>query len=119
VASDIEDLSIRDVTLNYRAGGEDDRSRRLVAVGPMSLTWMKGATPDAGWVEVFNPNAVCTLRRLRIAGIRERGADGGYEPCQDRDRLVMTRRQRMNPDFPRTMPRGGTGYGRIEDVTNE
>lgn len=116
ICADIEGLSIRDVRFNYTPG-EGDMAPYLVSVGPKGLTWPRGRTPEEGWKEVFNPHANPVVKGLKVRGVQvpAAGRVGVHVPCKDPTALVHERRLSMNPDFPRTMPRGGTGCGRVID----
>ena len=89
----------------------------LVSVGPKALTWARGKTPEDGWKDVFNPNANPVVRTLTITGVYLPDPDrpGARVPCDDVGKLVHVRHLSLNPDFPNTMPRGGTGRGRLVD----
>jgi hypothetical protein len=114
ICADIEGIAIRDVRFNYTPG-EGDMDRYLVSVGPKSLTWPRGKTPEEGWKEVFNPNANPGVSGLTVKGVQlpDPARPGAYVPCENVAQLVHARRLSLNPDFPRTMPRGGTGCGQV------
>jgi hypothetical protein len=110
ICADVDGLSIRNVRFNY-IPGEDGMVPYLASVGPKSLTWARGS----GWIEVFDPNANPVLKRLRIEGVclPNPGLPGTYVACDAVAELVHERCLSLNPDFPRSMPRGGTGRGQI------
>lgn len=114
VCADIEGLSIRNVRFNY-APGEGGMAPYLVSVGPKALTWKSETMPGDGWFEVFNPNANPVVTGLAVSDIRvpAPGRPGAFQACDDIAGLIHERRLELNPDFPRTMPRGGTGRGRV------
>lgn len=114
VCANVDGLSLRDIRLNY-IPGESGRAPYLVSVGPKSLTWPKGPRPEDGWKEVFNPNANPALKGLRIRGVWVPGRDGSapHVPCDNVLDLLFERHASRNPDFPNTMPRGGSGRGRM------
>jgi len=92
----------------------------LVSVGPKALTWPRNRERDEGWFEVFNPNANPVVKGLTVKEvyIPAPGRSGEFILCPDVRSLIRTRSLRFNPDFPGTMPRGGTGCGTIvEPVT--
>ena len=117
ICADIDSISVRNVRLNYTPGAAG-MARYLVSVGPKSLTWPRGKTPADGWKEVFNPNANPVVRGLSVRDVRvpDPARSGSHVPCADAAQLVHARRLSLNPEFPRTMPRGGTGHGRIVDL---
>lgn len=116
IGVNIDGVSIRDVRFNYTPG-EVDTAPYLVSVGPKALTWPRGQTPADGWKEVFNPNANPVVSGLTVKSVYlpDPAKPGEYVPCPDVAKLIHTRRLSLNPDFPRTMPRGGTGCGRVID----
>lgn len=80
----------------------------LVAIGPKSVTY-RGGHPDdpAKWTEIYSPDLDCTVENLRVAGVRTVDSPEGL-PI---DRVVRVIEQKLNPDYPKTTPRGGTGKG--------
>ena len=116
ICTDIDGISIRNVRFNYTPG-EGDMAPYLVSVGPKALTWPKSKTPEDGWKEVFNPNANPVVRGLTVQSVYlpDPARPGAHVPCADITKLVNTRHLTLNPDFPNTMPRGGTGRGLVVD----
>jgi len=112
ICADVEGISIRNVRFNY-VPGERETAPYLVSVGPKSLTWPRGN----GWFEVFNPNANPVVTGLVVEGVYLPDPDshGSHVPCDNVAKLVNERRLTLNPNFPNTMPRGGTGLGRVID----
>jgi hypothetical protein len=116
ICADIDALSIRNVRFSYTPG-EGEMAAYLVTVGPKALTWPRSSKPEDGWKEVFNPNANPVVKGLRIQDVNlpDPARPGAYVPCGDAAKLVYARRLSPNPDFPRSMPRGGVGRGRVVD----
>lgn len=119
ICADVERISIRHVRFNYTPG-QADLPPYLVSVGPKALTWPNGKTAADGWKEVFNPNANPVVTDLTVKDVYLPAPDrpGAHVLCADVTRLVNARRLTLNPDFPKTMPRGGTGQGRMIMKTN-
>jgi hypothetical protein len=135
ICANIDTLSIRNVRFNYTPG-ENDMARYLVSVGPKALTWPRGSNPPAevwvppvhyqnqaripldDWKEVFNPNANPVVTKLQIKDIYlpTPGEAGVYGLCHEIPELINERHLILNPDFPHTLPRGGTGHGRVLDL---
>ncbi len=131
ICTDIDGLSIRNVRFNY-APGQDDMAPYLVSVGPKALTWYRLPTDESGscwrppvkgdatseWIDVFNPNANPVVKGLKVEDIYvpDQNNPGSYVQCADLASLVNERRTTLNPDFPNTMPRGGTGRGKVMDI---
>jgi hypothetical protein len=128
ICTDIDRISIRDVRFNY-VPGQGEMAPYLVSVGPKSLTWHRTPTSESGscwrppvdgntedeWVEVFNPNADPIVKGLMVKNIKipDQNNLGTYVPHPDFVALINERRLTLNPDFPATMPRGGTGSGKV------
>ncbi|MHB1355738.1 MAG: hypothetical protein ACYCZF_07150 [Anaerolineae bacterium] len=114
ICANIDGLSIRDVRFNYTPGA-NDMAPYLVSVGPKALTWARFKNPEGGWFEVFNPNATPVVTGLTVKDVHLPDSDnmGAYVISDDNSRLVHTRCLSLNPDFPNSMPRGGTGCGSI------
>jgi hypothetical protein len=80
----------------------------LLAIGPKSATY-RGApgTDPSRWTEIFSPDLDCTVRNVTITRVRE-----GDSPTDlPIGRLVKVVEQKPNPDYPGTLPKGGTGKG--------
>lgn len=104
IHADTNGLAIHDVQLNH----DLPTGWHLVAIGPKSQTFKYGSSEDpARWTEIFSPNLDCTVRNLSISGVRMRGSDDELSI----DQIVHVIKQKPNPLYPRTTPRGGTGKG--------
>ena len=79
---------------------------RLLAIGPKSQTWNRAKDP-ARWTEIFSPDLDCTVRNLTVSGVRARDSQTDL-PI---DRVVKVIEQKLNLDYPKTTPKGGTGKG--------
>ncbi len=80
----------------------------LLAIGPLSQTYKRGKSEDAvNWTEIFSPDLDCTVRNLSVSGVRVRGAQADL-PI---DQVVTVIEQKINPDYPMSTPKGGTGKG--------
>lgn len=97
-------LVIQNVLINHPI--TDDW--HLLALGPKSMTY-KGppGTGPARWTEIYSPDLDCTVRNIRVTGVREKGSSTDLTL----DRVIRIVEQRLNPDYPKTTPRGGTGKG--------
>ena len=111
IGADCCNAAFEDVELDVTAAALKDAGMALVSVGPKSSTWTRGYSDPAKWCELFEPDLICTAENLAFARVRMGGA-----PCADKDALVQARHLTVNPDYPRTTPRGGTGYGVIKGV---
>ena len=80
----------------------------LIELGPKSATY-KGApgTDPSRWTEIFSPNLDCTVRNVAVTGVRTRDSQADL-PIEQ---VVTVIEQKINPDYPKTTPKGGTGKG--------
>lgn len=118
VCSDVQDLEIKNVKVNFPLTEEKYGDLKLVAVGPLSGTWKYDKLDTSKWVEIFEPDSVCTVSGLKISDVYHKTEfdQEYYTPCNDASKLVVIRKQQVNPNYPNTIPRGGTGYGVIMDI---
>jgi hypothetical protein len=79
---------------------------QLLAIGPKSQTWNRAKDP-ARWTEIFSPDLDCTVRNVTISGVRARDSQTDLPIA----RVVKVIEQKLNPDYPKTTPKGGTGKG--------
>jgi hypothetical protein len=105
LAADVDGLYVDDVQLTFAL----DANYKLVEIGPMSATWQSKANDPSTWTEVFSPDRDVTVRNFRLTHVQVK-AGGGMESLPNpEDRLVKATDQKLNPDYPKTTPRGGTG----------
>jgi hypothetical protein len=116
ICADIEGMHIQNVHYNY-IPGQNNMAPYLISVGPKSLTWPKKGNPANGWFEVFNnkANPVVSGLTVKDVSIPDSSSQGKRIHLSDEDlaKLIHERCLTPNPDFPNTMPAGGTGHGRI------
>ena len=106
VHADTDGLTVRNVDLTFPAAAD----YRLVLIGPPSATYKHDPNDPARWTEVFSPDRDCTVRNLRIENVRVLHG-GTLEALSDPSALVRVIEQKLNPDYPKTTPKGGTGKG--------
>jgi polygalacturonase len=56
---------------------------------------------------IFSPDLDCTVRNVRISGVHTRDAQSDL-PIEQVAKVIV---QKINPDYPKTTPKGGTGKG--------
>lgn len=80
----------------------------LLEIGPKSQTY-KGApgTDPSRWTEIFSPDLDCLVRHVHFSGVRTRHSQTDLSVEQ----VVKVIEQKPNPDYPKTIPKGGTGKG--------
>jgi hypothetical protein len=104
VHANTDGLTVQDVKLNFPLTPD----YHLVEIGPKSQTYKYGHSDDpARWTEIFSPDRDCTVRNLHLSGVQ----CGNSAETLPMDRLVHVIEMNLNPDYPRTTPRGGTGKG--------
>ena len=104
VHANTDGLNVREVKLLFPPPAD----YHLIELGPKSMTY-KGApgTDPARWTEIFSPDLDCTVRNVSITGVRLRDSQSDL-PIE---KVVRVIEQELNPDYPKTTPRGGTGKG--------
>ena len=104
VHADTDGLSVEDVRVRHPITPD----WHLLAVGPLSVTYRRGgpAAPEK-WVEIFSPDLDCTVRNLKVTGVRAEGSPSDL-PFDQAVKVIV---QKPNPDYPKTTPKGGTGKG--------
>jgi len=102
VHADTDGLTVEDVRVRHPITPD----WHLLAVGPLSVTYKRGG-PNAPekWVEIFSPDLDCTVRNLKVTGVRTEGSPADL-PFDQAVKVVV---QKPNPDYPKTTPKGGTG----------
>ena len=113
IAANVDGIDISNVTLDFEPAAVKKESFRIVEVGPMSMTYKHNRNYPGTWVEVFSPNKDCTVRKLTVSNVHFASPKGASEKPQTlaNEGLVRVRNQKLNPDYPKTIPRGGTGRG--------
>lgn len=109
VHSNVDGLDIADVALEASALTP---GYAVVSVGPLSAVYKHNPDDPATWVEIFSPDKDCTVRNPCLQRVALQPPDGPPQPL-DTDGLVRVIEQKPNPDYPRTLPKGGTGKGHV------
>ena len=104
VHANTDGLTVRDVKLNFPLPAD----YHLIELGPKSMTYKSGgpSAPEK-WTEIFSPDLDCTVRNLTVIGVRT----GDSETDVPIEQVVHVIAQKLNPDYPKTTPRGGKGKG--------
>jgi hypothetical protein len=115
IASNVDGIDISNTTLHFDSGAGEGLAFRLVEIGPMSMTYQFDPANPSSWVEVFSPDKDCTVRGISISNVRFAASRGAAErpPALPTTGLIHVRNQKLNPDYPQTTPRGGTGRGML------
>jgi len=102
--ADTDGLVIQNVKLNHLL----TRGWHLLAIGPISQTYKRGDDKDpARWTEIFSPDLDCSVRNVSVSDVRTHDSQTDL-PIEQ---VVKVIEQKLNPDYPKTIPRGGTGKG--------
>lgn len=109
IASNIDGLTIDRVTMMLKS---PTSFAKLVHIGPMSATYQPNPADPSTWVEVFSPNKDCTVRGLSLTNVcTQLATDAKSKTPVDPQQCIDVVQQKVNADYPRTTPRGGTGKG--------
>ena len=114
VCADCHDLHFENIHVLSTYDEVEKRGMKFLSVGPLSAVWKNGSENPDDWGEVFDPNAICYVENISFKNI-------SFEDCKATTRDMLTKEITMtvNPEYPNTTPRGGTGYGKLGKVTVE
>jgi hypothetical protein len=101
VAAAVHGLIIDEANLRFTPAADF----KLVEIGPMSETYRHGSMDPSRWVEIFSPDRDVTVRGVRLGKVRV----NGRAVADPESQFLQVKDQRLNPDYPKTTPRGGTG----------
>lgn len=110
IISDIYNISFRNINFNYPLRDRNYSNYSAVAVGPVSATWKNSDNPD-DWYDFYETDQVCEVDRIVMENFSVNG-----KPCTDPEKLLLVRHLEINPDYPKTTPKGGTGYGIVGEL---
>ena len=107
----IDNIIIKNTIEDFKKTGIN-----VIKTGPLSAVWKGGSDNPDDWSEVFSPDDICTLKNVHIGKVDfiDRRADE-----KDIAVIAATKHLTINPDYPKTTPKGGTGYGIIENIIME
>jgi len=114
MGADCENITFENLQLGFTAEEFRQKGMSVAIIGPKSSTWTQGHADPAEWTELFEPDLICTADGITFRNISFAG-----EVCTDRDTLLREQHLAPNPDYPRTTPKGGTGYGVIRRLVIE
>ena len=114
VCADCKRIYLEDIFIKNTVEDCTRLDLRLMNVGPLSAVWKNGSDNPDDWGEVFDPDAVCAVDEIFMKNIY-------FAKTKVTDLNLLTREVTMhiNPDYPNTTPKGGTGYGIIKKVYME
>lgn len=111
ICANCHDLHFEDIDILYTKDALKKKNMSFVSVGPLSAVWTNGSDNPEDWGEVFDPDAVCHVEDIYFKNISF--ADGIAVKMED---LIREVEMQLNPDYPNTKPKGGTGYGTIGKI---
>jgi hypothetical protein len=76
----------------------------------MSQTYRHGPDP-ARWVEIFSPDRDVTVRGFQLGSVTINGQP--VSATEAEARFLQVKDQQLNADYPKTLPRGGTGKAKL------
>jgi hypothetical protein len=103
IHANTDGLTVREVKLLF----SPPAGYHLIELGPKSATYKHQSGDPATWTEIFSPDLDCTVRKVSVSGVRLRDSQSDL-PIEQ---VVKVIEQTLNPDYPKTTPKGGTGKG--------
>ncbi len=113
VCADTDNLCFSNIKVLSPMGVLKEKGIPVIKVGPLSQTYKFGSDDPKDWKELFYPDHINTVKNTYIDGVSFAGTAATSD---DKDLIIRTVRQTVNHDYPNTQPKGGTGYGIIENV---
>lgn len=110
ILADCENLNVENVRVGVSLKELDAQKVKFVNVGPISATF-KYTDDPANWGDYFDPDRCCTVDDITLRNITFRD-----EKITEAEKLVKETHQTINPDYPNTLPAGGTGFGTVKKV---
>ncbi len=114
VCADCKNIRLDSVGIDNAFEESMKNDMYLMSVGPLSATWKCGSENPSDWGEVFDPDAICSADEIYLKDIKFKG-----EKIAEASKLVREIHMKINPDYPDTLPKGGTGYGNVGKVIAE
>jgi hypothetical protein len=111
ICADCENLIFENINIAETEETYLGSDMHLTDVGPKSSTWTRDKKDPDTWCELFDPDLICTAKNLYFKNIRFAGKE-----CGNINTLAHAHQLSLNPDYPLTLPKGGTGYGIIENA---
>lgn len=112
MGADCRSISFERLSFGFSMEEFRKKNMSLAVIGPKSSTWTRGSADPNEWTELFEPDLIVTAQNISFDEIRF--ADGA---CAERKLLLREQHLSVNPDYPNTTPRGGTGYGVADGMT--
>lgn len=110
IFADCKNLNIKNISVDHSVEELDKMNIKLVNVGPISATF-KYTEDKASWGDFFEPDKCCTVDDITITDAVFNGTK-----ITAPEMLVKETHQKINPDYPNTLPAGGTGFGTVKSI---
>lgn len=110
ILADCKNLNLKNIKMDHSLEELDNKNIKLINVGPISATF-KYTDDKSKWGDFFEPDMCCFVEDINLENIT-------FDDVKvtDAKKLVKETHQSINPDYPNTLPEGGTGFGKIEKV---
>ncbi len=116
ICADTENLHFENLKILSATEEFKEKGIPVIKVGPLSETYTFGSDNPEDWKELFYPNHINTVKDTYIKSVEfadKKATDA------DKDMVIRTVKLTVNEDYPNTKPKGGTGYGIIDNVIFE
>lgn len=110
ILADCKNLNLKNIKLEHSLEELNDKNIKLINVGPISATY-KYTDDKSMWGDFFEPDMCCFVEDINLENIT-------FDDVKvtEAEKLVKETHQSINPDYPNTLPEGGTGFGKIGKV---
>lgn len=115
VCSDVKNVHFNNIQIQHTVDEFKEKDIKVIKVGPLSETFKNGPDP-ANWNEMFYPDDICTMKDTHIGKIQ---FSDKVATENERNEIITATKMTINEDYPNTTPKGGTGYGIIDNVIFE
>jgi hypothetical protein len=105
----VNGLDIARLTYSFNP---ENIKKPIVKIGPKSGTYKMKRDDHSKWVEIFSPECDIAVKNFSLRDIKYI-ADTGEKIQIDPKKIFKCEDGKLNPDYPKTLPRGGTGKVRI------
>lgn len=102
VDDNVDGLDIANIRYDYTPA----QNEKLVFIEPKSGTYGSGNDPSK-WVEIYSPDKDITVQNFTLRNVWT--GSGSNSSLNSADDFYVVRDGKLNPNYPKTKPRGGTG----------
>lgn len=116
VCADTNDLYFNNIKIKNTVDDFKKMGVSVIKAGPLSATWKHAPENSDTWTEVFYPDDICTMKNTHIGKVE---FTDKCATADDKEIVAKAIKLTVNSDYPKTTPKGGTGYGIIENIIFE